>query len=175
MDNFREVAGQYVTDLEVALVRARRVAWLVALGWVMFPIALATLLRPGDVIYAQYKFQGMTPPEFYTAQQLSAGFIEAVFLLGVLALMQIVGTVLFYRFAQITDGDTVATPALWPCAALLPGVIGNALWFVCLGYVDVTGIILGLGPIALTYLCERLCEHLSRDFVFGPALAGQHP
>jgi hypothetical protein len=88
-------------------------------------------------------------------------------------LVQLVGIVLFYRKAQIF-GSRIATPALWPCAALLPGVIGNALFFVFTREFDVTGLVIGLAPMAVTFGAERLCEQLGRDFVFGPRVAGLH-
>jgi hypothetical protein len=174
MDNFRESAGLYAADLQVSFVRARRIAWFVAFGWVVFPFVLATLVHPADMIRLQYVVQGERLPNFFTAQQVGVGFVETVFALGVLVMLQLVGTVLFYRQAQITDADRVATPALWPLAALLPGVIGNAIWFCALGYIDATGCVIGLAPAALTYLIERLCENLGREFVFGPRFTGQH-
>jgi hypothetical protein len=63
--------------------------------------------------------------------------------------------VLFYRRAQVF-GAKIATPALWPVAALLPGLVGNALWFVCTRQFDVSGLVIGLAPMALTYFAERL-------------------
>jgi hypothetical protein len=175
MNDFRELLGEYGTDLHIASVRASRVAWIVALGWVLMPFGLATLVHPEDMINAQYILQGETPPHVLTAQQMGVGFVETLFALAVFVLVQLVGTVLFYRFAQITDRERIATPVLWPLAALLPGVIGNAIWFCALGYADVTGLVIGLVPIAMTFGCERLCEHLGHGFVFGRAVSGAHP
>ena len=164
--------GAYASDLHTAAVRAR-LGWLVALGWIAFPFVLQTLLHPGDAIRLQYVLQGQTPPQFLTAQQTGIGFIETVFALAVLLLFQMACTVLFYRRVQL-DGVALATPVLWPLAALLPGVIGNAAWFIGTGYFDTTGFIVGLTPVPLTVAAEMFINQLGRDFVFGPAVAGMH-
>jgi hypothetical protein len=174
MDSFRDRAGAYVADVQVGYVRAGLIGWLVALGWIAFPFALQTLLHPGDAIQLQYVLQGQTPPQILTAQQTGVGFVETVFALAVLMLFQLVNTVLFYRRAQLS-GAAVATPTLWPLAAILPGVIGNAAWYVGTGYSDTTGFLIGLTPVALTVAAETLCDRLGRDFVLGPAVAGHHP
>jgi hypothetical protein len=101
------------------------------------------------------------------------GFVEALITLGVLLLLQLVGIVLFYRHEQV-QGARIATPAIWPLAVLLPGVIGNALWFVFTRQFDASGFVIGLAPMAITFFAERLCEQLGRDFVYGPRLAGLH-
>jgi hypothetical protein len=165
--------GAYSSELQVAAVRAGRVVWLVAFGWVAMPFGLASLLHPGDVINLHYVLQGEAKHKLLTAQQMGVGFVETIFALGVLLLLQLVGVVLFYRRAAI-NGARIATPALWPVAALLPGVVGNALWFVCLGYFDVSGFVIGMVPSAIAYGAERLCEQLGRDFVFGRQVAGLH-
>src|ERR1700735_3009503 len=119
----RSSMGAYASEMQVAAVRARWVTGLVAAGWVAFPFALANLLHPGDVINWHYILQGEHPQKILSTQQMVAGFIEAVFELGILLLLQLVGIVLFYRRAQVY-GARIATPSIWPCAALLPGVIG---------------------------------------------------
>lgn len=165
--------GAYASEMQIAAVRAGWIVWPVAAGWIVFPFALATLLHPGDVVNLHYVLNGEAAHKTLTAQQICVGFVETVFALGILLLLQLVGTVLFYRRARIF-GARIAAPALWPVAALLPGLVGNALWFVCLGYVDVTGLVIGLVPTAITFAAERLCEQLGRDFVFGPRVAGLH-
>src|ERR1700722_12886789 len=112
--------GAYSSELQVAAVRAGWLVWLVAAGWIVFPFSLATLLHPGDVINLHYVLQGEATHKILTAQQMVVGFVEAVFALGILLLLQLVGIVLFYRRAQVY-GARVATPALWPVAAILPG------------------------------------------------------
>jgi hypothetical protein len=165
--------GGYTSELQVAAVRARWITGLVALGWLLFPFGLASLLHPGDVINWHYLIQGEAPHKHLSLQQMGVGFVETIFALGVLLLLQLVGIVLFYRRAQVF-GARIATPALWPVAALLPGVVGNAIWFVCTGYFDPTGFVIGMAPTAITFAAERLCEQLGRDFVFGPRVAGLH-
>jgi hypothetical protein len=165
--------GAYSAEMQVAAVRAGCVVWLVAAGWIAFPFVLATLLHPGDVINLHYVLQGEPPHKILTVRQMSLGFVETLFALGILLLLQLVGIVLFYRRAQV-HGARIATPALWPVAVLLPGVIGNALWFVFTRQLDASGLVIGLAPMAVTFFAERLCERLGRDFVFGPRVAGFH-
>jgi hypothetical protein len=166
--------GAYISDLHTAAVRAR-LGWLVALGWIAFPFVLATLLHPGDAIRLQYFLQGQHAPRDLTAQQVGVGLVETVAALGVLLLLQMVFTVLFYRRVRLAlPDDAIATPMLWPLAALLPGVIGNAAWFVGTGYFDMTGCLIGLLPVALTCAAEIVVNNLGRDFVFGPQVAGMH-
>jgi hypothetical protein len=169
----RSSIGGYASELQVAAVRSGWVVWMVAAGWVVLPFGIATLLHPGDLINLQYFVQGEAKHKILTVQQIGVGFVEMLFALGVLLLLQLVGIVLFYRRAQV-HGARIATPALWPLAALLPGVIGNALWFVCTGYVDVFGLMIGLVPTGITIVAELLLEQLGRDFVFGPRVAGLH-
>jgi hypothetical protein len=165
--------GGYTSELQVAGVRGGWVSGLVAFNWFAFPFALASLLHPGDVVNLHYVLQGDSPHKILTAQQICVGFVEAVFAIGILLLLQLVGVVLFYRRAQVYGGR-IATPALWPVAGLLPGAIGNALWFVCTQQFDVTGLVIGLSSMGITLCAEQLCEKLGRDFVFGPRLAGIH-
>jgi len=170
----RDEVGVYAAQVHVAYVRAGRPGWLVAAGWFAFPFALQTLLHPGDAIRLQYVLQGQAVPHALTAQQIGVGFVEALFALGVLAMFQLVGTVLFYRRARL-NGATLAAPPLWPLAALLPGVLGNAAWFIGTGEFDVAGLVVGFASAALAVGVEMVVEGLGRDFVLGNAVAGQHP
>jgi hypothetical protein len=165
--------GAYSAEMQVAVVRAGWVGGLVALGWIAFPFVLASLLHPGDVINLHYVLQGEAKHKILTAQQMCVGFVEAVLALAILLLLQLVGIVLFYRRSQV-HGASVATPALWPLAVLLPGLIGNAAWFVFTRQFDATGLVIGLAPMAVTFFAERLCERLGRDFVLGLRVAGLH-
>jgi hypothetical protein len=158
--------------------RWRPVGWLlvigVALGWLVFPFAIQTVCHPSDVIRLQAKLQGLVPPHLFTGQQLASGFVQAIFALGVLVVFQLVGTVLFYRRARVFNVGAVAAPVLWPLAALLTGILGNACWFVGTGQFDLIGCLIGVLSVVLTEVSEWVVEGLGRDFVFGPALAGQH-
>lgn len=171
--NNRFSMGAYASELQVAATRAGWISGLVAFGWVIFPFGLANLLHPSDVVNWHYVLQGEHPHKILTTQQMAAGFIEAVFELAILLLLQIVGVVLFYRHAQIYSGR-IASPALWPVAAVLPGLIGNALWFLCTQRLDVTGLVIGLSSMGITFCAEQLCEKLGDDFVFGRRVAGLH-
>jgi hypothetical protein len=165
----------YVAQLLVSGVRAWRVAWIVAVGWALFPFAVATVLHPSDVIRLQAALQGLPQPHSFTSQQLGSGLMQAVFVFGVLVLVQLVGTALFYRRARLTHAGPVAIPALWPLAAIVPGVVGNAGWWLASGgTIDPVGILIGFSPVALTVVCEWVINGLGRDFVFGQA-QGAHP
>jgi len=165
--------GAYASEFQVAAVRSRWVIWFVAAIWIAFPFGLATLLHPGDAINLQYFLQGEGKHKVLSTQQMGVGFVETIFVLAFLLVVQFLGVLHFYRRARM-DGARIATPALWPVAALLPGVLGNAIWFVCTGYLDTTGLLIGLVPTAITFFAERLMERLGRDFVLGPRVAGLH-
>lgn len=163
----------YAAALPVAYARAWRVAWIVMIGWILFPFALATVFHPSDVIRLHAKLDGLPKPDVFTAQQLMSGFVQAVFALAVLIGVQLVGTTLFYRRVQMDNLGRIAAPTLWPVAGFLTAVIGNLAW-VAAGQSDFVGWIIGCSPIALTVICERVVEGLGRDFVFGRA-TGAHP
>jgi hypothetical protein len=173
-NRFLDQAGIYAADVQVAYARNGALGWLVAAGWVAVPYAVQTVFHPSDAVKALAVLQGLPKPQFFTAQQLGVGFIEAIFALAVLAAALLVGTILFYRRAQLEVGGPVAQPALWPLAAFTAGILGNAAWLVGTGYFDIGGCIVGLSSAALTIGGEVLCEQLGRDFVFGSA-QGQHP
>jgi hypothetical protein len=163
---YKQSLGAYAADVHVASARAGRYAVAVALGWVAFPFVVQTVLHPTDAVWAQMRLQGLTVPQTFTAQQAASGLVEAVFALAVLILLQMVCTVLFYRRAQI-EGSSVATPMLWPLAALSIGVIGNGIWWYATGVFDPNGGLVGWSSAALTIGGELLCNKLGRDFVLG--------
>ena len=158
--------------------RWRPVGWLivigVALGWALLPFAITTCLHPSDVIRLQAKLQGLTLPNSFTVGQLASGFVQAIVAGVVLIVFQLVGTVLFYRRARLFNVGAVAAPVLWPLAAVLTGILGNACWLVGTGQFDWFGCLIGFTPVVLAELCEWVVEGLGRDLIFGPAIAGQH-
>jgi hypothetical protein len=165
---FSDRAGAYAAQVHVAETKSRPWLWGVALGWVVLPFALRTAgLNPEDMIWGQYWAQGVPVPHAFTQQQVGVGFVEAVMALGVLLLLQLVMTVLFYRRAALDTGAKVATPVLWPLAALLPGVLGNALWYLSTGYFDWQGCLIGLTPTWLTFGAEVIVNRLGKNFVYG--------
>ena len=173
--DFAYQAEKYIEDISDALARAGLLAWVVAAGWLACPFAVATVLNPKDIIGAQYKLQGLRVPSGFTAQQLGFGLIEALVALGVLVLLQLVFTVLFYRAAKM-DGAAAATPVLFPLALLVVGIVGNAAWFAGTGgRFDLAGCIIGLTSTALTVGAELVCNWLGKEFVFGPGSAAQAP
>jgi hypothetical protein len=161
----------YAGQLHVAAARAGLPGSVVAISWLALPFAIQTILHPVDALRAQYRLQGQPLPEFLTAQQITAGCIEAVIALAVICLVSLVCTVLFYRKAKIT-GARIACPALWPLAALV-GLLGNGGWFYWTGAFDTAGCVVGMSATALTVAGELLCNKLGREFVFGPKSALQ--
>jgi hypothetical protein len=167
---YKQSVGAYAADVHVASARAGRYAVAVALGWVAFPFVVQTVLHPTDAIRLQMKLQGVPVPHLFTAEQAASGCVEAVFALAVLVLLQMTCTVLFYRRAKM-EGVSVATPILWPVAALSVGVIGNGVWWYATGVFDPSGGLVGWSSMALTFGGELLCNKLGRDFVLGSGTA----
>jgi hypothetical protein len=158
--------GVYAATVHVAEAKSRPWLWVVALGWGAFPFVLRTVLvNPGDMIWLQDYAQGLAPPPSFTAQQTGVGLVEAVITLAVLVMWQLIATTAFYRRAALDVGGPVATPPLFPLAALLPGVVGNAAWLGGTGYFDLTGCLIGLSPVALTVGCEFIVNRLGKKTV----------
>jgi hypothetical protein len=165
-------AGVYVGFVHVASKNAGWFKWGVAGGLIVWPYAVATCIHPQDALKLQYRLQGLPWPHSFTSQQLFVGFCEAAFALAVLALLQLVFTVLFYREAKIDGFDEAATPTLWP-VALFVGILGNAAWFYGTAAWDTGGCVIGLSSTALTVGAEMIINKLGREFVFGSPAAAQ--
>ncbi len=170
--------GIYAAQLHVGYARAFRkdkglTSFMIVFGWLMFPFGLQTLLHPSDMIQLQCRLLGQHVPRFVTVQQMSVAFVETLAALVMLVVLQMVATVLFYRRAQL-NGATVATPALWPLAALFIALC-NAAWCLGTGAFDPSGCVIGFCSTALTIGAEILVEGLGRDFVLGSAASNLHP
>jgi hypothetical protein len=174
MNSTRFDPHMYAAQVQVAVARAWRTPWpyIVAFGWVLLPFVMATCLHSSDMIRLQAKLQGLPKPHLFTSQQLASGEVQTLFVLGVLVLMQIVATTLFYRQVKMSHVGPVAVPTLWVLAALI-GIIGDAAW-VAAGQHDLPGMLIGLSSVPLTVLSEWVVNGLGRDFVFGTA-TGAHP
>lgn len=164
----------YAAQVQVAVARAWRSPWpyIVTLGWALFPFVMSTCLHPSDMIRLQAKLQGLPTPHLFTSQALMSGEVQTLFVLGVMALVQITATTLFYRQVRMSNVGPVAVPTLWVLAALI-GIIGDAAW-VAAGQHDLFGMLVGLSSVPLTVLAEWVVNGLGRDFVFGQA-TGAHP
>jgi hypothetical protein len=159
-------AGDYVSQVHVADAKSRPWLYVVALGWGAFPFLLRTVLvNPGDMIWLQDWAQGLSVPLSFTDTQTTVGLVEAVIALAVMVMWQLIATTAFYRRAALDQGGPVATPPLFPLAALLPGVLGNAAWLGGTGYFDLTGCLIGLSPVALTVGCEIVVNRLGKNTV----------
>ena len=117
------------------------------------------------MIWLQDWAQGLAVPLSFTDKQTTVGFVEAVIALAVLVMWQLIATTAFYRRAALDLGGPVATPPLFPLAALLPGVIGNAAWLGGTGYFDLAGCLIGLSPVALTVGCEIIVNRIGKKTV----------
>jgi hypothetical protein len=171
-------AGEYVALLHAADKASRPWLYLVGAGWVVCPVLVRTvLLNPSDMIWLQDVLQGVPLPHEFTAQQSAAGEFWAVIALVVLLLVQLVGTTMFYRRSALDMGGPAATPVLWPMAALVPGVLGNAAWLTWTGEFDFLGCLIGLSPAWLTFGGEIVINRLGKTFVYGKtnALVQLHP
>lgn len=176
MDESMSRAAMYAAELQVAYIRSwrRPGVWIIALGWLLFPFAVATLLHPSDAIRLAARFEGLPMPQVFSLPQIASGFMQTVFALVVLVMFQLVGTVLFYRRAQLASSERVAVPTLWPLAAIATGLIGNGAWFVATGQLDWVGCLIGFSTAGFTVAAEMIVQGLGRDFVYGRALAGDH-
>jgi hypothetical protein len=173
MNNLFDKGGAYTAEVYVASKRNGILSWAIAGGWCVFPFAVAAVFWPSDVVRVQSKLAGLPRPHSFTAAQLTAGFIEALFVLAALGLFQLVATVLFYRRAKLEESGPVAVPPLWPLAAIVAGVFGNLAWLIGTAQFDLAGCLIGLSSAALTVGGEVVCEKLGRDFVFGTAASAQ--
>jgi hypothetical protein len=152
--------GRYYGDVREAFARAGFVGWLLAASWLLYPVAIQTVLHPSDAIGLQYWLQGQPVPHFFTVAMLRAGEITALIGLVVLSLFVLGLTVLFYRRADYMVW-------LWPLAGLLLGVAGNGGWWISKGFFDGPGALAGWAPLALMVIGEGVCERMGADFVFG--------
>jgi hypothetical protein len=160
-------AGVYTGQLHYAEAHSRPWLWLVALGWCACPFFIRTaVMNPSDTIWLQDLLQGAPVPHWFTAQQNMAGEFWAVIALAVLILLQLCMTVMFYRRSAL-DMGTVATPVLWPLAALLPGLLGNAAWYAWSGNFDLQGCLIGLSPTWLAFGGELIINRLGKNFIYG--------
>src|SRR5262249_25097542 len=149
----------YGADVSVAFVRAGLTGSAITAGWGVCPFVVRTLINPEDAARLRYILHGQLPPHVLTPQEISNGFAQTAVALFLLLVFQLVCTMLFYRRAHDeAHGASVATPTLWPLAAILPGVIGNAIWFYATGAWDSTGFLIGLVPVAVTVGAERVVE-----------------
>jgi hypothetical protein len=175
MHDLKNQAGAYLGNVAEASSRANGFIAAVALGWAALPFVVQTaFFHPSNAIKVQFILQGLPPPHAFTSQQLTVGFIEALVALCVLLLVQMCLTVLFYRNAKM-QGQSVATPVLWPLAAFTVGTVGNGIWFYATGAFDPVGCMIGLSSGVLTVIAELVCNHLGREFVLGVGHAAQAP
>jgi hypothetical protein len=158
---------RYYSHLTVAFERAWGLLCLIALDWLLVPVALKMVVHPDHVMGFEYWLQGQAVPQFYTSQMLSVGEIKALSALVILCLLMLGLVVLFYRKI-----DFALT--LWPVAVVVIGVLGNGIWWLGTGAFDATGALVGLAPAAAAVVCHGVCEQLGQDFIFGKGKRPQY-
>jgi len=145
--------------------RAPGLAFMIALVWFVLPFVTQMIVHPDDVIRLQNYLEGNAIPRTFGAQQITVGLLYAVAMMVALALLLLgLLTVLYHRLQFALT--------IWPVAALAIGGVGNLIWCQILGYVDTTGMIIGLVPAGITIVWQRAAEGWAQDFVFG---RGQRP
>jgi hypothetical protein len=172
----RAALGRYFARVHVGAVRSPFCTGYVALVWALIPWFVQTLVFPGDFTRFRAFVMGLPIPAYsrLTAHQITAGFLDIVFVLAALLLGQFVATLYFYRRAQI-EGKAAARPTLWPVSAIATALLGNAIWEIVLpNGLDFEGFLVGLMPALVTLAIEHILEALGRDFVRGTA-TGFHP
>lgn len=152
--------GKYYGDLKIAAGRGKLSSGVLIACWLVFPVAVQTVLHPTQAIGFEYWLQGQEVPRYYTMQMATAGELKALMALGGLILLMLGATVLFYRRA----GYWVK---LWPVPGLAVGIMANAAWWAHSGFFDRIGALAGLSALAVMVICEAVCEHIGADFVFG--------
>lgn len=168
--------GRYAAQVQVGAVRSPFLTAYVAVVWALTPFFVQTLVFPGDFTRLRAFVMGLTIPAYsrLTTHQITAGFLDTVFVLAALLLGQFVATLYFYRRAQI-EGKAAARPTLWPISAIATGLLGNAIWEIVLpNGLDLEGFVVGLLPALVTITIEHILEAFGREFVRGRA-TGFHP
>jgi hypothetical protein len=144
----------------IAFRRAGISKWVIIICWLLVPILGQTIMHPTDAAGFWYWLNSQAPPRFYTSHEVVRGEFAAVLSLAAVLFIYLVAVTLFYRRV----GDYVA---LWPLAALLVGVIGNAGWWFGTGYWDNSGALAGWFPAIMAGIATGVCEYLGANFVFG--------
>jgi hypothetical protein len=141
--------------------------WLLLALFMLYPVAVQTVLHPSDAVGFQYWLQGEPVPHLFTTHMLVAGELAALFSLIGLSLAVFVVTLLFYRKAGYWF-------RLWPLVGITVGGFGNLGWWFYTGHFDPFGALAGLAPLSLSVVIFAICDHLGRDFVMGtkPMRAG---
>jgi hypothetical protein len=153
-------AGRYFEETRIAFGRAPMASWLLVGIWLVYPVAVQTVLHPSDAVGFQDWLQGLTVPHEFTRRMLMAGELSALFGLVGLSLGMFVATIMLYRKAGFWF-------RLWPLVGLVSGFFGNLGWWIHKGYFDPVGALAGLAPLSLAVMIFALCDKLGRDFVFG--------
>ena len=153
--------GNAIGGFVLAFAKCPVLTTLLVITWFVFPFAAACLLFPSDIIGFQDWMQGVPVRRYFTQQSLQAGFLTALVVIGLMAIIQLNLTTLIYRKVNRVR-DVLAfrrSPDRRRRQRNL--VAANRLF-------DVTGALIGCTPFLTTIAWQMVCEKLGGRFVFGP-------
>jgi hypothetical protein len=160
MDGLGNFLGRHFVAPFAALSEAWYLTIFLVLIWLMYPVAVQTIIHPEDAVGFQQWLQGLPVSQFVTSQAKNWGLLNALFVLIFLFLAHFLILLLIYR-------QTQRSFSTWIVALLLIGVVANGMWWLRTGYFDISGALAGLMPLVLVIAIEAVFEHLGQDFVFG--------
>ena len=89
--------GRYLGRLYETWQISGVLGYLLVVIWLLYPVAIATILHPTDAVGFQAWLQGMDIPRYVSRRAVDAGFLEALLALAVLFLFHLVIVTLIYR------------------------------------------------------------------------------
>jgi hypothetical protein len=134
--------GNYYESVVIGMRRGGFLSWVIVASWFLIPILAQTIMHPSDAAGFWYWLNGQHVPRYYSSHEIVRGEFTTVLVLAGVLFANLVATTLFYRRTQFWL-------SLWPLAALLVGVIGNAGWWFGTGTWDSAGALVGWMPAAL--------------------------
>jgi hypothetical protein len=158
--------GRYLGGLLEAWQESGVFGYVLVAVWLLYPVAVVTVIHPSDSVGFQAWLQGQAIPRWMTDRMLIAGEASAALALAMLSLLQLGLVTMIYRRAQFFV-------QLWPLALFLVGGIANGIWYWRTGYFDPGGAMAGLSPLLAVIVCHGVCERLGANFVFGPGAKPQ--
>jgi hypothetical protein len=145
----------------IGLRRAGVLKFFLVAAWFVVPFLAQMIQHPTHAAgFFFYWLQGQPVPRYFGSAEVTRAEFMALGALAAVVFVYLVVTTLIYRRAQFYV-------PLWPFAALLIGVVGNAGWWFGTGTWDTAGALAGFFPAALAGIASAVCEKLGADFVFG--------
>jgi hypothetical protein len=164
MDNLSDRLGELIGRHTVAPITALRdagfLSWMLAGIWLLWPVALQSVIHPSDAVGFESWIQGLPVAEYISRRAWAAGLTISLLALVVLGLVHFLVLLLIYRRTQKEF-------SLWLIGLLGIAGLANAVWWLRTGYFDLSGALAGLGTPAILIVCEMVFEGLGKQFVFG--------